>query len=94
MSNQARISSINALEAFRVELIQSLENARVALEDMTGEARRTRAWLDVERTRHWGARLRKLATQLHQAYAGSSRPTQLKAPPPEGLEPPTPESAP
>ncbi|MCX6876981.1 MAG: hypothetical protein NTW21_24675 [Verrucomicrobia bacterium] len=179
MSNQARISSIDALEAFRAELIQYIEKARVALEDMTGEARRTRTWLDVDRTQHWGAQLRKLTKLLHQAeeelysanlsnphasnalqklavaklqrkldeaeaklrvikhwrqiydnrtspllrqlepmffrvgqhlpkavhslgesiktlqaYAESSRPTQLKAPPPETLEPPSPEGAP
>jgi len=42
MSNQARISSIDALEAFRAGLIRYIEHARVALEDMTGHARRTR----------------------------------------------------
>ena len=67
MSDQARISSIDALEAFRAELIHYIEKARVALEDMTGEARRTRTWLDVDRTQHWGALFKKLTKQLHQA---------------------------
>jgi chromosome segregation ATPase len=67
MSNQARISSIDALEAFRAELIRYIEHARVALEDMTGEARRTRTWLDVDRTQYWMAQFKKLTKQLHQA---------------------------
>jgi hypothetical protein len=67
MSNQARISSIDALEAFRAELIHYIEKARVALEDMTGEARRTRTWLDVDRTQYWAAQIKKLTKQLHQA---------------------------
>ena len=67
MSNQARISSIDALEAFRAELIHYIEKARVALEDMTGEARRTRSWLDVDRTQHWAGQLKRLTKLLHQA---------------------------
>ena len=67
MSNQARVSSIDALEAFRAELIHYIEKARVALEDMTGEARRTRTWLDVDRTQHWSGQMKKLTKLLHQA---------------------------
>jgi len=67
MSNQARISSIDALEGFRAELIHYIEKARVALEDMTGEARRTRTWLDVDRTQYWAAQIKKLTKLLHQA---------------------------
>ena len=67
MSDQARISSIDALEAFRAELIHYIEKARVALEDMTGEARRTRSWIDVDRTQHWSAQHKRLVKQLHQA---------------------------
>lgn len=69
MSNQARISSIDALEVFRAELIHYIDKARVALEDMTGEARRTRTWLEVERTHYWTAQLKKLTKQLEQAEA-------------------------
>jgi hypothetical protein len=69
MSNQARVSSIDALEVFRAELIHYTEKARVALDDMTSEARRTRTWLDVERTQYWAAQLKKLTKQLEQAEA-------------------------
>ena len=69
MSDQARISSIDALEAFRADLIHYVEKARVALEDAEGEVRRTRTWLDVDRTNHWKAQLKKRTTKLEQAEA-------------------------
>ena len=67
MSNQARISSIDALEAFRAELLRYIDQARVALDDMTGEARRTSTWLDVDRTQYWAGQIKKLTKLLHQA---------------------------
>jgi uncharacterized protein YhaN len=67
MSTQARITSIDALEGFRGDLIRYIETARVALEDMTGDARRTRTWLDMDRTQHWTGQHKKITKILHQA---------------------------
>jgi hypothetical protein len=67
MSNQVRVSSIDALEAFRSELIQYITKARVALEDMTSENRRTRDWLDHDRTNYWNAQIRRRTKLLEQA---------------------------
>jgi uncharacterized protein YhaN len=67
MSTQARITSIDALEGFRGDLIRYIETARIALEDMTGDARRTRTWLDVDRTQHWTSQHKKCTKLLHQA---------------------------
>jgi len=67
MSNQARVSSIDALESFRSELIQYITKARVALEDMTSETRRTRDWLDNDRTNYWNAQIRRRTKLLEQA---------------------------
>lgn len=69
MAEHANVSSIDALEAFRADLIQYVEKARVALEDAEGEVRRTRSWLDVDRTGHWGRQLKQSAKQLEQAEA-------------------------
>lgn len=69
MSEQAKVSSIDALEAFRADLIQYVEKARVALEDAEGEVRRTRTWLDVERTNHWTREMKLRVKQLEQAEA-------------------------
>jgi GTP1/Obg family GTP-binding protein len=67
MSEQARISSIDALEAFRGDLVRYVEAARIALDDMTGGARRTRTWLDVDRTQHWMGLHKKAVRLLRQA---------------------------
>lgn len=69
MSEQVKVSSIDALEAFRADLIQYVEKARVALEDAEGEVRRTRTWLDVERTSYWTREMKLRVKQLEQAEA-------------------------
>lgn len=69
MSDQVKVSSIDALEAFRADLIQYVEKARVALEDAEGEVRRTRTWLDVDRSGYWNARRKQRVKQLEQTEA-------------------------
>ena len=69
MSDQVRISSIDALEAFRADLIQYVEKARVALEDAESEARRTRTWLDMDRTGYWAGQCKQRTKLLEQAEA-------------------------
>jgi hypothetical protein len=67
MSDQVKISSIDALEAFRADLIQYIAKARVALEDMEGDVRRTQTWLDNDRSQHWARELKRWTNNLHQA---------------------------
>jgi hypothetical protein len=67
MSDQAKISSIDALEAFRADLIQYIAKARVALEDMEGDVRRTQTWLDTDRAQHWAGQIKLWTKNLHQA---------------------------
>ena len=67
MSDQVRISSIDALEAFRADLIQYIAKARVALEDMEGDVRRTQTWLDTDRVQHWGGQVKLWTKNLDQA---------------------------
>ena len=69
MSDQVRISSIDALEAFRADLIQYVDKARVALEDASSQVRRTRSWLDVDRTGHWTGQCKQWTKLLEQAEA-------------------------
>jgi len=69
MAEQAKVSSIDALEAFRADLINYVEKARVALEDAEGEVRRTRTWLDVDRTGYWVSQMKLRTKQLEQAEA-------------------------
>lgn len=67
MSDQAKISSIDALEAFRADLVQYIAKARVALEDMTGDVRRTQTWIESDRTQHWSGQIKQWTKALHQA---------------------------
>ncbi|MEO8613903.1 MAG: hypothetical protein ABI600_02090 [Luteolibacter sp.] len=67
MSDQVRISSIDALEAFRADLVQYIAKARVALEDMEGDVRRTQTWLDTDRVQHWGSQIKQWTKKLDQA---------------------------
>lgn len=67
MSNQARITSIDSLEAFRADLIRYVNEARSALEDMVSDVRRTRTYLDVDRLQHWGGQVKRRVKMLEQA---------------------------
>jgi alanyl-tRNA synthetase len=69
MDAQAKVSSIDALESFRADLIRFIEKAKVALEGAEGEVRRTRTWLDVDRTNHWKTQMKERLKQLNQAEA-------------------------
>jgi hypothetical protein len=69
MADHANVSSIDALEAFRADLIQYVEKARVALEDAEGEVRHTRSWLDVDQSVYWNRQFKQRAKQLEQAEA-------------------------
>ncbi len=69
MSDQARISSIEALEAFRADLVKYVEKARIALEDAESEVRRTQMYLDMDRYGYWTAQCKQRNKLLEQAEA-------------------------
>ena len=53
MEGQARVGSIDAIQDFRAALIRYAERARRALDDVTGEVKRTRGWLESEQRQKW-----------------------------------------
>ncbi len=67
MEGQARVGSIDALEAFRAGLIRYTERAKRALDDVTGEVKRTRGWLETEQRQKWENEYRRRARALEQA---------------------------
>jgi hypothetical protein len=67
MADQARIASIDALGAFRSDLLRYTDKSRAALGDMTGEVRRMRSWLDSDRSTHWLRELKRRTKHLEQA---------------------------
>lgn len=66
-NQQARVTSTEALEAFRASLIVFLEKGRRSVDDVTDEVRRTRIWLQQDRRTYWEAEIKRRAKALNQA---------------------------
>jgi len=67
MDGQARVGSIDAIEAFRGALIRFTERAKRSLDDVTGEVKRTRGWLETEQRQKWEGEVRRRTRALEQA---------------------------
>jgi hypothetical protein len=66
MANQARVTSTDALEAFRANLILFIGKAHRALDDTGDEVRRTRQWVQHDQRMHWEGEFRKRTKVLDQ----------------------------
>jgi hypothetical protein len=53
MGQRANITSVEAIQAFRVELLVYLSKARPALEEATSEVRRVHNWMVMEKKPYW-----------------------------------------
>lgn len=67
MADQARVTSFDALESFRTNLILFLNKARLRLDEVGGEIRRTRGWLQSDQRLHWEGEIRRRRRTLDQA---------------------------
>jgi chromosome segregation ATPase len=67
MAEQARVSSIEALEALRATLIVFLERAHRCIDEVADEIRRTRIWVQQDQRHHWERELRKRNRALDAA---------------------------
>jgi hypothetical protein len=67
MPQPAKVTSIEALDAFKVSLIVYLEKASRILDEVSEEVVRTRTWLETDRLLHWRNQVRKRARELAQA---------------------------
>ncbi len=67
MPGQAKVTSVDALEAFRAALILFLSKARPTLEEISAEVIRTRVWLESDRQRYWDQESRRRQKDLEQA---------------------------
>lgn len=67
MADQAKVTSIEALESFRASLIVFLTKARRALDDSSEDVRRTRQWVQHDQRQHWENELRRRTKKLDQA---------------------------
>jgi hypothetical protein len=69
MAGQAQISSIEAIEAFRADLIVFLDQMRPVLDEVSGEVVRMRFWLENEGREFWENQLRRRRRKLEEAQA-------------------------
>jgi hypothetical protein len=69
MANEARVRSLDDLEAFRSSLIVFLTKARRSVDQVGEEVKRTRIWLMNDQRVYWTEQLRKRSRLLDQAKA-------------------------
>jgi len=80
MPSGAKVTSIDALEAFRANLLIYVTKARPTLEEVTAEVVRLRGWLEGQQRTHWENEVRKRKRALEEAQAAlfSSRLSNLR----------------
>jgi chromosome segregation ATPase len=59
MAEQARVTSIDALESFRASLIVFLNSAHQHLDSVGDDVRRMRGWVQSDQRLHWQGELRR-----------------------------------
>lgn len=69
MSQSAKVTSIDTLDAFRANLIVYMAKATRALDDVSEDVGRTKIWLQTDRVLHWKKELRLRCRALDQAQA-------------------------
>ncbi len=67
MPEKAQITSVEAIESFRAQLIVFLGQARPVLEEAGNEMSRTRLWLQNEQRMFWEIDLRRRERRLEEA---------------------------
>lgn len=67
MSDKAQLKSVEALDLFRNHLIQYLERATAVIDEVCGEVRGTRVWLEDRQRPHWEQQLKLRARALEEA---------------------------
>jgi len=66
MPERARVTSLEAIEAFRAKLIVYREKAARVLDEVSEEVIRTRGWLHSERQNFWQNEIRRLTREAEQ----------------------------
>jgi hypothetical protein len=67
MATKANVTSVEALQSFRANLIVYLSKARPALEEVSDEVIRTRVWLESDRRVFWEREVRRRLQKLQDA---------------------------
>jgi hypothetical protein len=69
MAEQVRVTSIDALERFRADLINFLHTAHRSLDEVSDEVRRVGHWLENDQRVHWENEMKRRKRVLDQAEA-------------------------
>jgi hypothetical protein len=69
MAQGARVSSVEALEAFRASLIVYVSKARPTLEEVTADVLRIKLWLENDQRIFWEGQVKRRLKALEQAQA-------------------------
>ncbi len=67
MAEKARVTSFDALEAFRANLVIYISQARPALEEISSDVVRTRVWLETEQRLYWDNQVKRRTKKLEEA---------------------------
>lgn len=67
MADQARISNLDAIEAFRSALIIFISKTRQSLETAQDAVKKTRSWLQLEQPAYWSSQIKLRQKKLDQA---------------------------
>ncbi len=67
MPTRANVTSVEALESFRTNLIVYLSKARPTLEEVSDNVIRARGWLESDRRVFWEAQVRRATQKLQDA---------------------------
>jgi hypothetical protein len=67
MAEKAQITSVEAIESFRAQLIVFLGQARPVLDEVANEMSRMRLWLQNDQRMFWEQELRRRARRLEEA---------------------------
>ncbi len=67
MPERAHVTSVDALEAFRSNLIVYLSKARPTLEEVSAAVQRMRGWLEGEQRTHWENEFKRRSRALEEA---------------------------
>ena len=69
MADQAKVTSLDALELFRANLIVFINRAQSSLDEVIDEVRRTRLWLVNDQRFHWEREIRRRQKLMEAAKA-------------------------
>jgi archaellum component FlaC len=67
MATHARLTSVDALEAFRASLIIFINKANSSLDQASDEVRRTRSWIQHDKRTYWENEVRRRTREFQQA---------------------------